>query len=185
MGIDRRAALLDAAERVIGERGAAAATIADLTTAAGVAKGTFYLYFDSKEAVLAAVQARWVDTLIERTAASYARLPEADFWTQVDAFLADVVDLDLEHRSWHRATANYGESPAQAQRLQQLLAASIQAGIDRGACHTDDVESAALMLYAAVKQLIHHAMLDDDHPVDRDRVVRAGQELVHKALALP
>lgn len=125
MRMDRRVALLDAAERVIGERGAAATTIADLTNAAGVAKGTFYLYFDSKEALFDAVQARWIDELIERTAASYDRLRgEGDWWIP------------------------------------------------------------ALMLYAAVKQLLHHAM-QQDGPVDRERMVRASRELVHKALALP
>jgi AcrR family transcriptional regulator len=184
MGIDRRAALLDATERVIGERGAAATTIADLTTAAGVAKGTFYLYFDSKEAVLAAVQERWIDHLIARTAATYERLADSDFWTQIDAFLADIVDLDLEHRSWHRATVSLGESPAQARRMQELIAAGIQAGIDAGACHTEDVEAMASMLYAACKQLTHEVMLSEG-PVDRDRLLRATRELVHKALALP
>lgn len=50
-GQDTRAALLRAAEEVIGAKGFAAASIADITRAAGIAQGTFYIYFDGKEAV--------------------------------------------------------------------------------------------------------------------------------------
>ena len=44
-----REAILRAAEEVFGARGFAAAGIADITRAAGIAQGTFYIYFDSKE----------------------------------------------------------------------------------------------------------------------------------------
>lgn len=45
----RRDQLLDAAERLFAEKGYADTTVADIADAAGVAKGTFYLYFPSKE----------------------------------------------------------------------------------------------------------------------------------------
>jgi len=50
-GLDTRRRLLDAAERVFGELGYPDASIVKITEAAGVAQGTFYLYFDSKKAV--------------------------------------------------------------------------------------------------------------------------------------
>ena len=50
-GLDTRRRLLDAAERVFGELGYHDASIVKLAEAAGVAAGTFYLYFDSKRAV--------------------------------------------------------------------------------------------------------------------------------------
>ncbi|GGE21197.1 transcriptional regulator, TetR family [Gemmobacter megaterium] len=50
-GRDTRDAILRAAEEVIGARGFAAASIADITRAAGIAQGTFYIYFDGKEQV--------------------------------------------------------------------------------------------------------------------------------------
>lgn len=48
-GRDTRDAILRAAEEVIGARGFAAASIADITRAAGIAQGMFYIYFDGKE----------------------------------------------------------------------------------------------------------------------------------------
>jgi AcrR family transcriptional regulator len=50
-GLDTRRRLLDAAERVFGELGFHDASIVKLADAAGVAAGTFYLYFDSKKAI--------------------------------------------------------------------------------------------------------------------------------------
>lgn len=46
-----RQKLLDAAEEVFGERGFEATSIAEITQRAGVALGTFYVYFPHKEAV--------------------------------------------------------------------------------------------------------------------------------------
>jgi AcrR family transcriptional regulator len=50
-GINTRRRLIDAAERVFGELGYHDASIVKVTDAAGVAAGTFYLYFDSKKAI--------------------------------------------------------------------------------------------------------------------------------------
>jgi AcrR family transcriptional regulator len=50
-GQHTRRRLLDAAEHVFGEVGYHDASIVKITEAAGVAQGTFYLYFDSKKAV--------------------------------------------------------------------------------------------------------------------------------------
>ena len=50
-GQDTRDSLIRAAEAVIGEVGFAAASIADITRRAGIAQGTFYIYFQSKDEV--------------------------------------------------------------------------------------------------------------------------------------
>jgi AcrR family transcriptional regulator len=51
----RRAQLLSASRQVFAERGYHRASIADIIAAAGVARGTFYNYFESKRAVFRAV----------------------------------------------------------------------------------------------------------------------------------
>src|SRR5207249_8540657 len=58
---DRRQEILDAAVKVFGEKGVSRATVADIAEAAGVAKGTVYLYFGSKEQLLGALRDRFVD----------------------------------------------------------------------------------------------------------------------------
>lgn len=51
----KRDRILDAAIRVFAEKGYAGARVADVARAAGVADGTIYLYFDSKDALLIAI----------------------------------------------------------------------------------------------------------------------------------
>jgi AcrR family transcriptional regulator len=50
-GLDTRRKLLDAAEHIFGEVGYPDASIVKITEAAGVAQGTFYLYFASKREI--------------------------------------------------------------------------------------------------------------------------------------
>lgn len=52
---DRRAELLAAARAVFAEKGLEAAKISDIVARAGVAQGTFYLYFPSKTSLLQAL----------------------------------------------------------------------------------------------------------------------------------
>lgn len=65
----RRQAILDAAERLFSSRHSLA-NVADVAEAAGLAKGTVYLYFQTKEEIYLALHAREVghffSTLIER-----------------------------------------------------------------------------------------------------------------------
>ena len=56
-GRETRNKLLDAAEKEFGERGYHDAAISGITQRAGVALGTFYVYFDSKEEIFRALVA--------------------------------------------------------------------------------------------------------------------------------
>ena len=57
---ERRNAILDAAERLFLEHPERMANVAEVATAAGLAKGTVYLYFPSKEEMLLALHERHV-----------------------------------------------------------------------------------------------------------------------------
>lgn len=70
----RRRELLEAAGAVFAEKGYAAANVDDVVRRVGVARGTFYLYFDDKQAVFAAL----VD----------------DFMTRLEAA---VISIDVAH----------------------------------------------------------------------------------------
>ena len=51
-GRDKRLAITNAAHTVIHEKGITNATVDDIAQRAGVAKGTVYLYFKSKEDII-------------------------------------------------------------------------------------------------------------------------------------
>ena len=69
-GRERRSDILRAAREVFEERGFLDTRVSDIVAAAGVAQGTFYSYFDSKEAVFTEVAQQVVATMKDCTPSS-------------------------------------------------------------------------------------------------------------------
>jgi AcrR family transcriptional regulator len=67
----QRERLLEAAVRVVAEKGYAATTVADLTREAGISRTTFYAMFEDKEACFLAAYDGVADALIRRIAKAY------------------------------------------------------------------------------------------------------------------
>jgi AcrR family transcriptional regulator len=72
---ERRRQLLTAATTVFARRGYRAAGISDIVSEAGVARGTFYLYFESKAQVFLAIADDFYDRLEMAIAGGGAGLP--------------------------------------------------------------------------------------------------------------
>lgn len=91
----QRDRLLEAAMRVVAEKGYAATTVTDLTGEAGVSRTTFYELFEDKEACFLAAYDSAVDALVRRIAAAYEaedRWPDrarAGLATLLEALAAD------------------------------------------------------------------------------------------------
>ena len=68
----RRDDILSAARTVFFERGVHTATVDDIAIAAEVSKGTVYLYFDTKETILAHLLLEGLDMLVAELEAAYA-----------------------------------------------------------------------------------------------------------------
>jgi len=62
----RRKQILDAARGVFDEKGYESATVSDIVKRAGVAQGTFYLYFDSKKSVVVELARQPMDEMASR-----------------------------------------------------------------------------------------------------------------------
>lgn len=90
----QRERLLEAAIRVVAEKGYAATTVADLTREAGVSRTTFYEHFEDKGACFLAAYDNAVDTLVRRVGAAYEsqeRWPERAR-AGLEALLATLAD---------------------------------------------------------------------------------------------
>ena len=96
----RFAAILDAAEQVIGQAGYEAATTEEIARRAGTSIGSFYRYFPDKAALLQVLVERYLDqlrTLFEGTlTAQAAQLP-------VDAVLDRLIDGLMDVKTAHPA----------------------------------------------------------------------------------
>lgn len=92
--------IMDAAMRVFAGKGFAAARIDDIAREAGVAKGTVYVYFESKDAVFEAVVREKVMARIAEVgdfAARFEGPTDALLETVLERIYADIVGSDLRH----------------------------------------------------------------------------------------
>lgn len=63
---DRKAEILDASQKLFYKKGYENSTINDILKSIGIAKGTFYHYFESKEEVLDEIINRYRDIIVKR-----------------------------------------------------------------------------------------------------------------------
>lgn len=89
---ERRKEILDAAETLFYTKGFEACTINDILKAVGIAKGTFYHYFSSKEEAMDAVISGNVDQVISQVQHAIAHAPTVPAEKLMHAFLAMRVD---------------------------------------------------------------------------------------------
>lgn len=187
MAQDRRTRLMLAAADVIAARGFEAATVAEITRTAGVAKGSFYREFDSKDALAVAMQERFSGELLSRASAIASRLGGEDIWALADEFLEMIVDLNVEYRDIaavlaKEASAKGSEDFGNAERrMTEIVTMGIRVGAASGEFKVDDPETVAAILIHGVQGLLHHALLYEE-TIDRDRILAAAKHVMRRSL---
>src|SRR5882757_7378061 len=83
-GGDKRERILDASERIFARHGFFAARVSEVAKEAGVADGTIYLYFKSKDDLLISLFENRMASVNEQLRAAIADLPPAE---QLRAFI--------------------------------------------------------------------------------------------------
>jgi AcrR family transcriptional regulator len=186
---ERRGELLDAAAGVFAAKGVGRTTVADITAAAGVAKGTFYLYFDSKEHLLAALKERFVDQILSQATHLYQRVGRDDWWALIDETVMSFVDFMDQHREMCQVMAQEGVTPetspqfAECQRrVDEMFAAALKMGTEAGVFQVSDPALTGRLLHYALDGALVHAILYEGD-FDRDRLIAAARELIRKAVA--
>lgn len=194
--VARRAQILTAARREFARRGYHATSMNDLLEAAGIARGTFYLHFDSKEAAFRAV----LEDLLERITASLEPVDTRSLATAYDQLAKNLArafglvadDPDLADILFRQALGVSAETRTHLDAfyagLAELAARSIRAGQTLGLVRegpTDLLSRLALGLMREAAALLG----SEPHP-DPDALARhvldfalGGLLTDHKALA--
>lgn len=194
---ERRREILEAATRLFREGGFETTTVQAVAAAAGVAAGTVYLYFPSKEAILTALREDFEEGLLDRFAEiSEAVLAEetetgeiVSYQEVVSRLIDGVVDFSLQHRAVAEVIARHvgrvnlmADSRLLRGALTELLSRVIREGVRLGYIHTSDPEMSAYLLHVASATAIGHAIAFGDDAM-LERVVAGCKELYVKALA--
>jgi AcrR family transcriptional regulator len=174
----RRDQLLDAAERVLLERGLRATTVADVAEAAGVAKGTMYLYFRSRDELLAGLRARYLARYTAALDAGGTSARERMRRLVVALFEFGMAHHQLHHLLFHEA--GFSEADAFA-GVRYRIATELAAGIaDDEFAIADPALAASFVLHG-----VHGALVDALHqprPPARRKAAATVAELVDRVL---
>jgi TetR/AcrR family transcriptional repressor of nem operon len=185
---ERRNDLLDAGQSVLVEKGIAATTLDDVTRRANVAKGTFYLYFRSKDDLVHALQSRFADQMSERVAAAVG---QADTWEgKLDACVRACFEdyanqYELHEVLFHRGPVVHRHDDLESARtaLVDVFRDLLQAGVDAGVYQVDDVDLTAVLLYSAMHGAYDAHCHGPERP-DEEALVAAILQLFRRAVAL-
>jgi AcrR family transcriptional regulator len=186
---ERRAALLVVARRIFSLKGYHATSIDDLIEGADVARGTFYLYFESKRAIFDELLEGLFTTLaarVKRIDISPDAPPPAEqmnatvdrvFTTLVDnreiarILLREAVGIDAD---FDRKLADfYG-------RIEIMLISAVETGIGMGLVRPCDSKVVARCILGLVKEVAHFAFVERN-PNDVD-IHHLGREMIAFAL---
>lgn len=186
---ERRTDLLDAGLELFVEKGFAHTAVSEITARAGVAQGTFYLHFPSKQALLVALHDRFEERIVSRARAAIDAAGPS-FPNKLDALVAacfadyeaeldqhDVLFVHLPREAFRRDDGvRSGES------LAGLIAELLREGAAAEAFEIRDVEVTALLLFSAL-----HGGFDEvvhiGPAIARDRLVPSLQDLFCRTVA--
>ena len=186
---ERRTTLLAAARAVFGRQGYHQASVADVITEAGVARGTFYNHFESKRAVFHAVLEDLMDEVV---AAVLPIAVDAPIAPQVrDNFVRLIraaCDRDVVRLLFAEAVGIDDESDTLLREFYARALGRIQAALELGAAlgwvRPGDQALAARCLLGLVKEPLFQAALSRE-PVDAEALADAVFALLSAGLLLP
>jgi len=185
---DRHQEILDAAARVITERGLADTRISDVAEAAGVSPGLILYYFDSKDRLLSEALTFANDQFFLRMSREIRRIPSAKDQLRhlidlsVPGYQPEYGKLD-EWALWIEVWVRALRDPQMAkdrevldQRWRQSIAEIVRAGQASGEFGPGDAEEIALRLGSLIDGLAIQVIMNDSQ-VSPERMHRACMEV--------
>ena len=196
---ERRQSILHAAREVFFEHGFHRATVGDVADRAEVSKGTVYLYFESKEMILALVLLEGLDELVEeleQACAADESLPADERLRRLGRAYLHFFEQEPEHfrllmamdrgRFQESVTPEvYQEALTASLEGLEMVMRAVQQGIDEELFRRCDVRQAASIFWATmngVLQLMEHPLRREMVGMDRGTLYQAALDVVIEGL---
>ncbi len=177
----RKLEIVEAAERLLQAGGGARVRVEDVVREAGVAKGTFFLYFPTLDDLLETIRSRIVSEFDTANPLPTEVEGPVDWPTLVESQALAFIEFTLSRRGVGEAVfhSDFAERRPLADHAILRLTAVIRAGQEAEAFGPVDAEPTARLLYAA----IHEAADAVAAGVDRIAMQGALQSLLRRTLA--
>jgi AcrR family transcriptional regulator len=172
--------ILGAARSTFAARGYHATSVSDIVKASGVARGTFYLYFEGKRAVFDALLDRFVDAISERVHVVRVGPGQPPPYEQLRGNVRRVFDLLLEQREIAVILLDHAvglDESADAKlrdfedAMTDLLRRALGSGERLGLVETGNHELAARVILGAIKEVVRHYVVAQRAGLTPDEIV--------------
>jgi AcrR family transcriptional regulator len=176
----RRRQILDAAAKVFSARGYHDTSVSHIIEEAGIARGTFYLYFESKRAVFGELIDKFlveVQSCVRRVSLDAGSPPP---YEQLHGNFSRILALLLEERDMSVIVLNHavgldGESDQKLGEFYDGMAGALEralrTGQQLGLVSVDDVQIAARLILGGIKEVVHRLVVQESEPREHDRLV--------------
>ncbi|MGD1997130.1 MAG: TetR/AcrR family transcriptional regulator [Anaerolineae bacterium] len=196
---ERRQSILRAAREAFFEEGFHRATVDNVAERAEVSKGTVYLYFDSKETLLAALLLEGLEALIQSLEEAYARDRELaaeerlrrlgwaylQFFQREPRYFRLLMAMDRGRFRDSVTSAVYEEVLEASVEGLNWAVQAIEQGVGEGSFECRDARQAAATLWASlngVLELMSHPLRREMVGVETDVLYRTAMETVIRGL---
>lgn len=157
---ERLGQLMTAAQELFLTHGVAATSVEHITARAGVAKGTFYLYFASKDEMLAALGERFAHDHLAAITRALGKLRTDDWEGRLAAWAKSSVASYLDTVRLHDMLFHEARRPDRRGQVDNIvidhLGGLLAAGAAAKSWTIDDARATAVFLFSGI-----HAMVDD------------------------
>jgi AcrR family transcriptional regulator len=182
---ERRDDLMSAAQDLFLAQGIAATTVEQITSAAGVAKGTFYLYFPTKEDVLVPLGDRYAEQHLAAIKQALAKAPD-DWKEWLSAWAKACVGFYLDSIRLHDVLF-FARPPTRQGLVDNIvidhLGELLRAGTEAGAWTIDDPHATAVFLFSGLHGVVDDAYMKDQR-VNRARLAARIERLCSSTLGI-
>lgn len=175
----RRSEILDVAQRLFYLKGYEQTSVQDIITEIGIAKGTFYHYFSSKQDLLDAM----IERMIDQTLQSLEPLVADDQLSALEKFerfFSDLADWKVENKAfvldimniWYKdenAILRQKVNTTSVEKTMPLLAQIIEQGMAEGTFATEypaDIAEIVLQIGQSLSDTLAKIILNEGHDDD-------------------
>lgn len=167
---ERRRQILDAALAEFSEAGYHATKVSDIVARAGIAQGTFYLYFKDKRSIFEEL----LSTFFQKISASITRIEVSQpIFEQIHQNIHNVMSTLLAERRFTKILLleAHGVEASLDKRLSDFwkdvtdrICAPLREGQELGLVREGDMRYSAIMIVGAIKELTLQCLLTEEAP---------------------
>ncbi|MEZ4704307.1 MAG: TetR/AcrR family transcriptional regulator [Bdellovibrionota bacterium] len=179
-----KALILESSQQLIGKQGYHATSVSDIIKHAGVSRGTFYLHFESMDALFHELVDRFISDIMR--AIKPVRIENGRPLEELLENIERVMDMLFEHRDLtaillREAIAQGKEVDQKLNRLYHFLYRNVKNALRNGSrwgiLRPMDEEVIAMAFIGSIKEVLyqHLVIRDADESVDRKKL---AQELL-------